>query len=145
MSENEKRRAIPKWSSIHCGSKSPTNHPSENEISNLENEELLRLARGWKTLSVRNTELNIQNMKRIVTMRLYKSSAESFIKINKRKVRKVSLTFTFRPNSCVKLTFRKLIFFTCTRLSVFFTLNFARVTRQHSSLFQNITGIFESK
>jgi len=89
MSENEKRRAIPEFSSIHCGSKSPTNHPSANEISNVKKEELLRLARGWKTLSVRNTELNVQNMKRIVTMRLYKSNAESSLRITKRKVRKV--------------------------------------------------------
>ena len=89
MSENEKRRAIPELSSIHCGSKSPTNHPSANEISNLEKEEHLRLARGRKTLSVRNTELNVQNMKRIVTMRLYKSNAESSLRITKRKVRKV--------------------------------------------------------
>ena len=93
MSENEKRSAIPELSSIHCGSKSPTNHPSENEKSNVKKEELLRLASGWKTLSVRNTELNVQNMKRIVTMRLYKSSAESSLRINKRKVGKVRNNF----------------------------------------------------
>tara|TARA_B100000949_G_C14214953_1_gene421906 strand:+ start:575 stop:769 length:195 start_codon:yes stop_codon:yes gene_type:complete len=40
-------------------------------------EELLRLAKGRKTLSVRKTELNVQNKKRNVTMRLYKSNAES--------------------------------------------------------------------
>ena len=89
MSENEKKRTIPELSSIHNGSKSPINHPSVNEISNVKKEELLRLARGWKTLSVRNTELNVQNMKRIVTMRLYKSNAESSLRITKRKVRKV--------------------------------------------------------
>jgi len=40
-------------------------------------EELLRLAKGWKTLTVRKTELNVQNKKRNVTMRLYGSNAES--------------------------------------------------------------------
>ena len=89
MSENEKRSAIPEFSKIHCGNKSPTNHPSENEISKLEKEEQLRLARGRKTLSVRNTELNVHNMKRIVTMRLYKSNAESSLGITKRKIREV--------------------------------------------------------
>ena len=37
----------------------------------------LLLARGLKTLSVKKTELNVQNKKRIVTMRLKKSDAES--------------------------------------------------------------------
>jgi len=40
-------------------------------------EELLRLAKGWKTLTVRKKELNVQNKKRNVTMRLYGSNAES--------------------------------------------------------------------
>jgi len=77
MSENEKRRSMPKLSRIHCGSKSPTSQPNAKEMRIAGKEELLRLAKGRKTLSVRKTELNVQNKKRNVTMRLYKSNAES--------------------------------------------------------------------
>ena len=68
---------MPKLSRIHCGSKSPTSQPNAKEMRIAGKEELLRLANGRKTLSVRKTELNVQNKKRNVTMRLYKSNAES--------------------------------------------------------------------
>ena len=68
---------MPKLSRIHCGSKSPTSQPNVKEMKIVGKEVLLRLANGRKTLSVRNIELNVQNKKRNVTMRLYKSNAES--------------------------------------------------------------------
>ena len=68
---------MPKLSRIHCGSKSPTSQPNAKDMRIAGKEELLRLAKGRKTLSVRKTELNVQNKKRNVTMRLYKSNAES--------------------------------------------------------------------
>jgi hypothetical protein len=44
------------------------------------------LARGRKTLSVKNTEPNVQNKKMNVTMRLHKSGAESSILTAKLKL-----------------------------------------------------------
>ena len=57
-------------SRIHCGNKSPTSQHKTKETRMARKDEFERLARGRKTLSVRKTEPNVQNMKRNVTMRL---------------------------------------------------------------------------
>jgi len=73
MSENEKRSRIPALSKIQCGSRSPTSQLRTKETRIARKDEFERLARGRKTLSVKKTEANVQNMKRNVTMRLGKA------------------------------------------------------------------------
>lgn len=73
MSENEKRSRIPALSKIQCGSRSPTSQLKRKEARIALKDEFERLARGRKTLSVKKTEANVQNMKRNVTMRLGKA------------------------------------------------------------------------
>ncbi len=73
-------------SRIHCGNKSPTSQPKTKETRMARKDEFERLARGRKTLSVKNTEPNVQNKKMNVTMRLHKSGAESSILTAKLKL-----------------------------------------------------------
>jgi hypothetical protein len=65
-------------SRIHWGSRSPTNQLKTKEARIARKDEFERFASGRKTLSVRKTEPNIQNMKRNVTMRLVKAMQSPF-------------------------------------------------------------------
>jgi hypothetical protein len=73
ISVYEKRRRIAALSRIHWGNRSPTSQLKRKEARIALKDEFERFARGRKTLSVRKTEANVQNMKRNVTMRLGKA------------------------------------------------------------------------
>lgn len=73
MSEKENINRTPKLSNIHWGRKSPISQPETNEAKILCNDELDRFARGVKTLRVIKIDPNVQNKKRNVIMRPFKS------------------------------------------------------------------------